>query len=88
MSNAINIIEPIVEKRKVGRPCLSNIHETGKEYFRQYYHATNRDMLCTCGATIKKTSMRIHLASKKHFFVIYHRDLEAAKASKAEVAEV
>ena len=87
-----NVIEPIVEvddkpKRKVGRPCLSNIHETGKEYFRQYYHASNRDMLHLRRHS-KKNSMRIHLASKKHFFVMYHKELEAAKASKVEVSEV
>lgn len=86
MTEIVNIIEDIVVgtveptiKRKVGRPCLSNIHAQGKEYFRQYYHANNHDIPCECGCAVKKGSMKTHLATKKHFFHMHFKNYEASR---------
>ena len=90
MTEIINIIEDTVEdtveKRKVGRPCLSNIFETGKEYFRQYYHANNHDILCECGCSLKKGHVKAHLTTKKHFFNMHFKKF--AESETAEIVEV
>ena len=63
-------------KRKVGRPRVTDIYATGKEYFRQYYHANNRDILRECGCEVKKGSMKMHLATRRHFVDLRLKEYE------------
>jgi hypothetical protein len=86
MTEIVNIIEDIVEdtvapviKRKAGRPRVTDIYATGKEYFRQYYHANNHDILCECGCSLKKGHMKAHLTTKKHFYQMLFKKFEESK---------
>jgi hypothetical protein len=52
-----------------GRPLTMDV-KNNKDYFKNYYHKTNEDLICDkCGACVKIHSLRRHLLSKKHIYV-------------------
>jgi hypothetical protein len=52
-----------------GRPLTHNA-KNNKQYFLDYYHKTNEDIICECGAHFKSHSKLKHLKSKKHIQVM------------------
>jgi hypothetical protein len=52
-----------------GRPLTHNVKEN-KQYFLDYYHKTNEDIICECGSHVKSHSKLKHLKSKKHIQVM------------------
>ncbi len=52
-----------------GRPLTHNAKEN-KQYFVDYYHKTQQDIVCECGAHCKLHSKLKHLKSKKNIQVI------------------
>lgn len=87
MTEIVKIVEDIVEpvepviKRKAGRPRVTDIYATGKEYFRLYYHANNHDILCECGCSLKKGHMKTHLTTKKHFYQMLLKQFNESKTT-------
>jgi len=59
--------------------------ETGKKkyiypvelaYFRDYYHSHNSDVTCECGQAMKSNTMRKHINSKKHHYLLSKKAVE------------
>jgi len=52
-----------------GRPVTVNV-KGNEQYFLDYYHKTNENIICECGSHVKSHSKLKHLKSKKHIQVI------------------
>jgi hypothetical protein len=52
-----------------GRPLTHNA-KNNKQYFVDYYHKTQEDVICECGSHIKLHSKLRHLNTKKHIQII------------------
>lgn len=49
-----------------GRPLTHDVKNNRAQYFREYYHSTNGEHICECGAMYLLNSKRKHLLTKKH----------------------
>lgn len=48
-----------------GRPITVDVR-SNPTYFKDYYHAHNKQITCECGCVYKKQSKAKHITSKKH----------------------
>jgi hypothetical protein len=49
-----------------GRPLTHDVKNNRATYFREYYHKSNEEHVCECGAIYKLNSKRKHLMTNKH----------------------
>jgi len=49
-----------------GRPLTHDVKNNRAQYFREYYHSSNEEHICECGAMYKLNSKRKHMLTKKH----------------------
>ena len=40
------------------------------DYFKNYYHKTCGDVLCTCGMKVNKRNIARHMKTKKHLTIL------------------
>jgi hypothetical protein len=64
MENNQNLIKKI-RGRPVGT-FKENKLTDDKEYFKNYYHKTCGEILCTCGMKVNKRNIARHIKTKKH----------------------
>jgi hypothetical protein len=57
---------PKTYKMKRGRPLTHDVKNNRATYFREYYHSSNEEHICECGAMYKLNSKRKHMLTKKH----------------------
>jgi len=57
------VINPETGKKKY-------IYPMDLSYFRDYYHKHNKDVTCECGQAVKSDTMRKHVLSKKHHYLL------------------
>lgn len=55
-----------VEQRKFNKKNLNPINETKEEHIEIKEENDNDNIICECGANIKKSSYKSHLQSKRH----------------------
>ena len=48
-----------------GRP-LTYDAKNNKQYFVDYYHKTQEDIVCECGCSIRRSDISKHKKTKKH----------------------
>lgn len=61
------IYQEIPKKR--GRALTCDV-KNNKEYFNEYYHEHNFDMICSCGQNIKSRGLYSHKKTKKHIYLM------------------
>lgn len=64
-------------KKGAGRPVTIDVKNNHKQYFREYYHKSNADHYCEgCGQYVKLNSIRRHLLTKKHEYLLKKKSEE------------
>lgn len=58
-------IEPTII-RKRGRPPKESRLTDDKKYFVEYYHKTNRNIICECGVEISVKRRAVHYRTRLH----------------------
>lgn len=69
-------MEPIVEPviiRKRGRPPKESRLTDTKEYFTDYYHRTNKNIICECGVEISIKRRASHYRTQLHNNLLKNR---------------
>ena len=76
--------EQIINKIPRGRPISVDV-KNNKQYFKDYYHPTNKEVLCECGQHVKSKTMYKHKMSSKHEYIMKNTKLvELLKSHKIE----
>jgi hypothetical protein len=71
-----------------GRPVTHDVKNNRAEYFREYYHSTNAEHRCECGAIYLLNSKRKHLMTKKHaYYMEYNNRNTESEEPDLEVKE-
>lgn len=70
------------KKSGAGRPVTIDVKNNHKQYFREYYHKSNADHYCICGQYVKLNSLRKHLLTKKHEYLVNKKINDAIVLTK------
>jgi hypothetical protein len=78
----------LTTNKKRGRPTTHDA-KNNPSYFREYYHKTNPEIICECGAVYKKHSQYKHFLTGRHQKVIdLLKQLKEKNSSDAEKQEL
>ena len=62
-----NLVDEVEPKKRGRKNTTGLVLKDNNQYFNEYYHLKGtEDMLCECGAMVKKASMTRHLKRSVH----------------------